>query len=442
MMSGPSLPTSGRSRSGPPPSGSPHSGPRAGPLFAALVGAFVLVFAALLVWLVVDQGELLSATGSLHERTLPEALEQQRLARNLEVLRLEGERVLFAQTVEARRQAMFVVTLMASHPSLLGNARTRDLAIESELLLSRIARATAIDDAMRAEWSQVSLRLSLAADDISATGVAAAREDVQAMTAVVVGTRDKLYVTAALMLVFACAVLLLIRQLLVRPLQRFDAALTHLREKSAAEELPAGRLREVRAVAAALGQLRSMLQENEETRRNLERLASTDMLTGLNNRRQFMAFAHAEVARAQRYGRPITIALADLDHFKLVNDDYGHEAGDAVLKAFADLVREILRTSDIAGRYGGEEFAFVFPETTPQEASVLAERLRARTEELALPIGDGRHVRLTISLGVADASVFSVEEALRCADMALYEAKESGRNAVVLSPAGGLSLPG
>lgn len=425
----------------PPPSAKPQDAPRAGPVFAVLVGAFALLFADLLAWLLADQGELLRATESLHGRTLPDALEQQRLARNLEVLRLEGERVLSARTPEARRQAMFIVTLMASHPSLLGNARTRDLAVESELLLSRVAGSSEIDDAMRGEWAQLSLRLSLAADDISATGVSAARENVRDMSVIVGATRDKLYVAAALMLVFVFAVLLLIRQLLVRPLQRFDAALSRLRERSAAE-LPAGRLREVRAIAAALGQLRDTLQENEETRRDLERLAATDMLTGLHNRRNFMALAYAEVARAQRYGRPITIALADLDHFKLVNDDYGHEAGDAVLKGFADLVREVLRGSDIAGRYGGEEFAFVFPETTAQEAAVLAERLRVRVDAMALRIANDRHVRLTISLGVADASVFSVEEALRSADQALYQAKESGRNAVVLSPVDSFRLPG
>lgn len=186
--------------------------------------------------------------------------------------------------------------------------------------------------------------------------------------------------------------------------------------------------------------MHDVLQEHEKTREELERLAATDMLTGLNNRRNFMSLATGEVARAQRYGRPITVALADLDHFKRINDEYGHEAGDIALKSFAGLVRSTLRHADIAGRYGGEEFAFVFPETTPQEAAVISNRLRRRLDESGIMLPSGETIALTLSIGLADAAMLSLEEALRIADHALYQAKAGGRNAVVLAPAAGISI--
>jgi diguanylate cyclase (GGDEF)-like protein len=206
--------------------------------------------------------------------------------------------------------------------------------------------------------------------------------------------------------------------------------------------LPDFALRELAGVRQAVIQLGEMMQAHEETRSSLEKLASTDALTGLYNRRQFMLLANAELARAQRYGRPISVALADLDHFKQVNDLYGHEAGDLALRAFADLVRDALRDSDVACRYGGEEFAFVFPETTPQEAAVFAERLRLRLEALIIPLTGSQHVRLTVSFGISDASAHKLEDALRLADDALYQAKAKGRNQVLLgSQAAQTALP-
>ncbi len=125
--------------------------------------------------------------------------------------------------------------------------------------------------------------------------------------------------------------------------------------------------------------------------------------------------------------------MADLDFFKKLNDTYGHAAGDAVLRAFASLMLETLRQSDLVCRYGGEEFAFVFPESTLEEASSLAERFRASCAEHDIRLADGRLVRVTLSLGIADASACPLEEALKRADEALYEAKHQGRNRVVVA---------
>ncbi|HLO61918.1 MAG TPA: GGDEF domain-containing protein, partial [Azonexus sp.] len=121
-----------------------------------------------------------------------------------------------------------------------------------------------------------------------------------------------------------------------------------------------------------------------------------------------------------------------LDYFKKLNDTYGHAAGDAVLRVFAERVRETLRQSDLVCRYGGEEFAFLFPEITPAETAILAERLRASAADNEVALPDGRRVMATVSIGLADASECPIEIALKHADEALYEAKRLGRNRVVI----------
>ena len=163
----------------------------------------------------------------------------------------------------------------------------------------------------------------------------------------------------------------------------------------------------------------------------LERLACVDGLTGLNNRRHFLALAAGEWSRFQRYGRPLALLMIDIDLFKAVNDTHGHDAGDEVIKAVTGLLRRHKRASDVAGRLGGEEFAVILPEATPDSAAAAAERLRRLVAELDVPIADQR-IQVTISVGLSvcrpDTSDF--DELLKEADIALYEAKRSGRNRV------------
>jgi diguanylate cyclase (GGDEF)-like protein len=191
---------------------------------------------------------------------------------------------------------------------------------------------------------------------------------------------------------------------------------------------------ESQAVEEGIREHHALLIQNEEIRRGLEALANKDGLTGLMNRRHFMQAAEMEQQRAQRYRRPVTVAMADLDSFKKLNDTYGHAAGDAVLRDFAEQVRETLRQSDLVCRYGGEEFAFLFPEIGSAETARLAERLRLACAGHDVLLADGRSVRATVSIGLADASTCPIECALRQADEALYEAKRQGRNRVVISP--------
>lgn len=161
-------------------------------------------------------------------------------------------------------------------------------------------------------------------------------------------------------------------------------------------------------------------------------LAATDSLTGCANRREFETRGAAEVARAKRSGAPLSFIAIDLDHFKEINDRYGHKAGDEVLRAFVDLVKKTLRPSDVVGRLGGEEFALILTDAARDGAAMTAERLRQLVERRTVSYA-GHEIRFTASVGVAqygvDGSVY--DEVIEAADRRMYRAKQLGRNRVV-----------
>lgn len=173
--------------------------------------------------------------------------------------------------------------------------------------------------------------------------------------------------------------------------------------------------------------------------RRMERLANTDGLTGLYNHRHLVTRLEQELSRARRYMRPLCLMIIDLDHFKAVNDRYGHLKGDEVLAGSAQVIREVTRASDLAGRYGGEEFAVVLPETGLERARVLSERLRRRIAARSYPLEGGKRFSVTCSIGVAQLSdpIGGVKSLIEAADAALYGAKAAGRNRVeIASPEG------
>ncbi|SCZ49637.1 diguanylate cyclase [Thiohalomonas denitrificans] len=166
----------------------------------------------------------------------------------------------------------------------------------------------------------------------------------------------------------------------------------------------------------------------------MERLANTDGLTGLFNRRHLMARMEQELARARRYSRPLCLMLVDLDHFKQINDRFGHLSGDEVLTGSAQVIREVSRASDLVSRYGGEEFAVVLPETAIEKAQPMAERLRRRLAARRYYLPDRRVVSVTCSVGVAQLGAEGGTDSLiAAADAALYRAKGAGRDRVVVA---------
>ncbi len=166
----------------------------------------------------------------------------------------------------------------------------------------------------------------------------------------------------------------------------------------------------------------------------LHELSMVDPLTGLYNRRAFMRSLATEFERTERYGVQLSFLMLDIDHFKRLNDTFGHQAGDDVLRGMGALLKRELRTTDIPGRYGGEEFCALLPETPVEGARELAQRLRWTVESTVFP-AQGQEIRLTASIGVSSCpsrGVSSGEELIRLADEALYEAKGAGRNRVVV----------
>jgi len=188
-------------------------------------------------------------------------------------------------------------------------------------------------------------------------------------------------------------------------------------------------------LGAANDKLEQAVRELDEKNQALEVMTRTDRLTGLANRRRLEEALQTEVLRARRYGKPFSVILLDIDHFKDVNDQFGHQAGDNVLIAIAGLLTRTARETDVAGRYGGEEFLLVCPETQLQVVAALAERLRTEFQSTDFPLVG--HV--TSSFSVAEFTQGdSVKTLVERADQALYRAKGSGRNCVEV--AGGKSL--
>lgn len=187
-----------------------------------------------------------------------------------------------------------------------------------------------------------------------------------------------------------------------------------------------------------------LLIHRERDEAELQKLAKVDPLTGLLNRRAFVDLAIREIARARRLKSPYAVLMIDLDLFKHVNDDFGHQAGDRVLADFAAEAMRSVRSEDLVGRYGGEEFCILLPGATLQPAIAIAERLRSAVSQR--PLGQLPRVT-TVSIGLAacnGATEESLDDAIRRADEALYRAKNEGRNRVVgfdIAPAAEAALP-
>jgi diguanylate cyclase (GGDEF)-like protein len=194
---------------------------------------------------------------------------------------------------------------------------------------------------------------------------------------------------------------------------------------------------------AHLGVIASFCIENTINRARLLRSGFTDVLTGWNNRRYLVVRLGEELARAKRDGATLVCLMLDIDHFKRVNDTWGHAAGDVVLRELAQRIESQVRASDVAARYGGEEFVVLLPDTTVAAASKLAERIRAAVSVSPIELPCGESITITASIGIAKVSpaadaaeLKTMGEALLArADVALYAAKSAGRDQVVVEAA-------
>jgi diguanylate cyclase (GGDEF)-like protein/PAS domain S-box-containing protein len=177
------------------------------------------------------------------------------------------------------------------------------------------------------------------------------------------------------------------------------------------------------------------ITELELLKEKLEQQAQQDYLTGLSNRRHFMNQGQVELARAQRYGTPLSLLMLDIDRFKNINDTHGHKAGDIVLQQMSEVMRATLRSVDIIGRMGGEEFAILLPETDLKRATEVAERLRENVAHAQVALETAAPLQFTVSIGVStlEEKEATLDTLLNQADWALYQAKEGGRNKVCVA---------
>lgn len=179
-----------------------------------------------------------------------------------------------------------------------------------------------------------------------------------------------------------------------------------------------------------VAELQRVNQELTAANRQLEHLAATDGLTGLNCRRRFIELADSEVLRSRRYGMALSLIMLDLDHFKEINDRFGHHAGDVALTTLAVFLENTRRANDVVGRLGGEEFAMLLPETSLEDARVVAERIRAGIA--ATTLNDCGHTYgVTSSIGIVQLGDEDLDALLSRADAAMYQAKTGGRNRVI-----------
>lgn len=182
--------------------------------------------------------------------------------------------------------------------------------------------------------------------------------------------------------------------------------------------------------------LETEIAHSKELEAELQRQALTDPLTGLSNRRHYEMLFKREHDRCRRHGSVLTLGMIDLDHFKRINDNYGHDVGDQVLRFVAEVMQRPLRHSDILGRFGGEEFILILPDTSLTQAETIAERMRQALEDDALIQGETL-IKVTATFGLTQvrAEDSDIQDCVRRADEALYEGKRSGRNKVTLAEA-------
>jgi diguanylate cyclase (GGDEF)-like protein len=174
------------------------------------------------------------------------------------------------------------------------------------------------------------------------------------------------------------------------------------------------------------------LRENEQ---KYKEESITDSLTGLYNSRYFFKHLKYEISRAKRYGNSLSLLMMDIDDFKKYNDTYGHQEGDKALRALSSVLKEGVRDSDTSCRYGGEEFTVLLPETSGENAKVVAERLRSNFARKTLTPQNGLEAHMSISIGISEyTNSEDADRFLQRADKAMYEAKNNGKNQVVLKP--------
>lgn len=405
--------------------------------FSLLTGVFILLMLMAAWWVDAQQQQVLAATTRAQQDMVPEIVRLQRLGRNLLQIGHEGDHLLAAESQAERQNALLLVTLVSQHPSVQQEAKAARQAERAAALLAEaaddLARSPQGRAAWHSRWEPLSRDLTQAADALLTQAAQLPGQDLEALAQVAQRARYQWLATMGAAGLLLMLFLWLLHRRVLQPLIGVHQGLLRLQAGQALPPMPTAAVREVVVLGEALNTLAATMTENELVRHQLEFQAHHDSLTGLPNRRHFLAQAHELLHRLRREHRPALVGMADLDFFKRVNDEHSHAAGDEVLRQCARLLREALRTEDLVCRFGGEEFAFVLVGCDAPNGQALAERLRHNLARHRFTLPDGQVLPgMTVSIGLAPMGVNGLEKALGEADKALYRAKDEGRNRVVL----------
>jgi diguanylate cyclase (GGDEF)-like protein len=394
---------------------------------------------------------------------LPDIQAEVRTVVNLERLKVFGEIVRHSADPAERREAQLAARILTMDVVYEKDARIKNqvnqiygiierMAVyrtqqDAARLPTELASASLLDSqaALANDWKEASAILENLVQHLSIDAAVTASEgsaqivrySKRAMLVVIV-------VASSLVLLFV-AVIVFIQRMVVNPILRATQGLKQIRTQPGVLQMRSERLQELDDIASAVGafgaalgqinertaELEREITERQQAQAKLVELATTDSLTGLHNRRYFMETATQEFERARRYRMPLSLLMVDADRFKLINDRFGHHIGDEVLKTLAMIGQHQLREIDLFARLGGEEFAILFPQTDFVDARAAAERLRQAIAEHTVDTEQGL-LNFTVSLGLASLNPVTVdlEDLLRQADIALYQAKQNGRNRV------------
>jgi diguanylate cyclase (GGDEF)-like protein len=313
--------------------------------------------------------------------------------------------------------------------------------------VSSVERASDMHRPYRLDTAQFAARYVPAMGNIVALRdilIAVSVEDAEARHAASLRSLIAISIVGLAALATVCGVLIVMRRRVIRPLERTAQVITDIARGELQTIVPIdGRRDEIGAVLGAVETLRRTSLEKASLETERQRLidelrlsSTTDYLTGLMNRRAFAESSESQLASAHRHSWPLSLIIFDIDHFKNVNDRYGHDAGDVVLAALASLAKAEFRVGDIVCRYGGEEFAVLAPHCGSEDAALLTERVRSAIAAMPIPLPAGSSIWVTASFGVvvAPAGVNAgLDTLVRTADEALYRAKHDGRNRVAIS---------
>jgi len=430
---------------------------RLGRITLIATAILTLAFAAGAFSLYREAGRIRDLADDTRAEMVPQMLERQHAVVNIERLKQYGATILDSADPRTRADTVVLVSHLIKHPALQSDPALRALAHEAETAAMTLADArdqgdklrekgqrAAADEAerpARQEWRQIFASLDSLSESllVSASDIGSRRAEAFSQAARHVQVMVFCSYACLLAALLACGIL--VQQLLLKPILLTTATLDRA-EESHEVRLPDSHIREIDLFFRSVERMATALSEIEEAHRQaraaqaeLRRLASVDELTGVANRRWFTAMAGRELERCRRFNHQLALLMIDVDHFKRVNDTHGHAVGDEVLKAFTRVLESNLRSVDLLGRLGGEEFAVVLPEADQKAATHTAERLRLAVEGLQFPFEDGSVLRITTSVGIAGMALTgeSLDSLLARADSALYAAKHQGRNRVVVN---------